>query len=280
MGDNSFFKKIPGYKFGILFSCTMLFTLLTSMILHSITDPISLKYHWVSNLGIGENGAAEAFAAGMIINSIFGLFFNLSAHSLVLDTQKRIVKIFNHLGFFFGVIGQLGAIAIVIFPYRNEPLIIDIHIIAAFAGFFPTAFMGLCYSLAYKIEKKITPLLNIILLGFIALLLIFPFVFSDVVASLVFVDAKNMFSLTYREFITIMSSMDRDIWPIRMLEWISMFYIVIWAFFTSLNIKKFQTPQISQTPQTSQTIQYNEDSETNEGREEREENKGNEEKED
>jgi hypothetical protein len=137
------------------------------------------------------------------------------------------------------LLAQLGALAVAFFPYRVEPVVLDIHIIAAFLAFFPVAFMGLAYGGAYFLEHKMGGFLLLVLAGFVVLLALFGVVFPEVATTWDAIAIDSIWELTYPKWIALMSSTEPHIGPIRFLEWVAMPYMVLWAAAMGWNLQKY-----------------------------------------
>jgi len=72
------YLKIPGYLFGIIGLIFLIFSTYLAFILYMMVDPTySMTNNWISELGIGPNGANIVFNMGWILSSGFIFLFNV-----------------------------------------------------------------------------------------------------------------------------------------------------------------------------------------------------------
>jgi hypothetical membrane protein len=135
----NFFKKISGKIFGFSSSCIILFSILISIVLNSLSDnSYSVLTHWISQLGVGFNGSNLVFNIGLQIGSGLIIIFHIY-ESLELR-KKGIKQIFLIPLLFSALIYSVGAYFVGLFPMNMK-----IHGIAAAIYFNGCLFHYLIY---------------------------------------------------------------------------------------------------------------------------------------
>jgi len=156
------YLKIPGYIFGFIGLILYIFSTYLSLILYVIIDPTYSIYHnWISELGIGPNGANIIFCLGWIFSSGFLFFFNVNE----IKSLKKKMKIKSRIYplALYNVIFTLGIFLVGFFPAN---LIVS-HIIGA-SFYFLGGFLFFSYYGIIALFNRQVPRLNVVIVGFIS----------------------------------------------------------------------------------------------------------------
>ncbi len=171
--ESKFFQRVPGGYFAIFGGVFFSFALLVAVILHSLTEPVSMFQHFVSNMGIGPNGAPLAFSVGLLV--IAACLYPLVIHAsqlLWMDASQPRAKWNNRLVLLAFVIAMFaipGMIIIAFFSMAPETILW--HAVGAILFFGGTMMYGALYWICIELHKDATRLLRIctaVVFGFFA----------------------------------------------------------------------------------------------------------------
>jgi len=156
------YLKIPGYIFGFIGLMLYIFATYISLILYVIVDPTYSIYHnWISELGIGPNGANITFCLGWIFSSGFLFLFNVNEIKSLKKKIKKKSRIYPLA--LYNVIFTLGIFLVGLFPAN---LIVS-HVIGASFYFLGGFLFFSNYGIIILFNKQV-PKLNVLVVGFIS----------------------------------------------------------------------------------------------------------------
>jgi len=191
-----FFDKIPGYYFGLL---TVFFggiSIILSYILYtSIDNSYSIFTHYISDLGIGPNGANLSFAFGLPIMSLMAFFYHLSE---IYRSKKLAIYRFLLVPVWLSIISNaIGGILAGIFD-----ITFLMHSVAAFLYFTGVILYYLMLLILTIVEKNVNKtelILYAIVFGTSS------FFLGISLISFLFPDLSDIISITFTEWIAVFS---------------------------------------------------------------------------
>lgn len=124
--------------FGLLSVIVSIFSVITAYLLYIATDPTFTFFtNWISDLGIGPNGANIIFNLGLVVSGVLNIGFQLY---VVRNLRKKggPIKEIQVLQI-IGIIATIGLIFVGLFPYNisllAHGLSANIYFIGAFSYF-------------------------------------------------------------------------------------------------------------------------------------------------
>ena len=214
------FNKIKGGYFGILITIFGLITIITCIILYSLSEPISIFSHWISDLGgyitnsgASPNGANIIFSIGLIIISILAIPFLLYLTDFLLSKNQKL-KFLVFFAFIFSIMTLLGIFGVAFIDIKSEPII---H--TAFAALFFLGGMTIMFffSLAMLFNSDVSNKQAI-----------FGLICSAV--PLAFLASFTPYMLDGQNVLTLVLSVDPALGVSRFLEWMYLIALFIWFF--------------------------------------------------
>jgi hypothetical protein len=234
--EKPFFQRFTGGYFGLASVVVFCIMIPISIYLHSITVPIKITQHFVSNLGIGPNGSAIVFSIGLLIQALllFPFILQISRQLWMKPTEKKahINNTIVQISFVLAMISIPGLILVAFFSMG--PATIIPHAIGAMLFFFGTIIYGGGFWIAIEIQKKAgfwLRLSSILVLIFfvcfqgasVALVFLYPEEFQ------IFMDNPAGYTLRI-----LGDTADTKLAYIRLFEWLFVLSMVIWSFNLSL----------------------------------------------
>ena len=150
------YDKLSGGYFAIAGGIIGLTSILIAVILHSITVPVSIFKQFVSNMGIGPNGASVVFMIGLLITAtMLLLFFPYAVNTLWIEGDSKGSKKKNLIligGAIFSIIAIIGLYVLSIFNMSIDTIVI--HAIGAIMLFMGAVIVVLLFTIALHIEKR------------------------------------------------------------------------------------------------------------------------------
>jgi len=191
-----FFNKIPGYYFGLL---TVFFggisIILSYILFKSANNSYSIFTNYISDLGVGPNGANLIFGLGLPIMSFMSFFYHIS--ELYRSKQLAIYKFLLVPVWLCIISNTIGGILAGIF---NITYII--HSVAAFLYFMSVVLYYLMFLIITSVEKQVNKV-QVILYA-----IVFSTSSSFLGISLItfiFPDLSNIISITFMEWTAVFS---------------------------------------------------------------------------
>ena len=107
--------RIPGYIFGIIGLVIQIFSTYLALLLYYTVDPTySIYKNWISELGVGPNGANIVFCMGWILSSGFLFLLNDHFTRLLQKKMKNYTMVYPLK--LFNIIFSLGIFLVGLFP--------------------------------------------------------------------------------------------------------------------------------------------------------------------
>lgn len=191
-----FFNKIPGYYFGLL---TVFFggiSIILSYILYTSADnSFSIFTHYISDLGIGPNGANLIFGLGLPIMSFMAFFYHIS--EIYRSKQLTIYKFLLVPVWLCVISNTIGGILAGTFN-----ITFLIHSAAAFLYFMGVILYYLMFLIMTSVEKqvnKVELILYTIVFGTSS------FFLGISLISFLFPSLSTIISITFMEWIAVFS---------------------------------------------------------------------------
>lgn len=157
------FLKIPGYIFGIIGLMINIFSTYFAFILYMMVDPTySMSNNWISELGIGPNGANIVFSMGWILSSWFIFLFNVYDIKFLEEKMKKEKSIYPLV--LFNIIFTLGIFLVGLFPAN----LFVYHIFGA-TFYFLGGFLFFSYYGIIALFNKYIPKFHAFIAGFVIL---------------------------------------------------------------------------------------------------------------
>ncbi len=154
--ESKIFKKFSGGWISFAVGWFFVVMLIVAIILHSLTVPVNWFGHFVSNLGIGPNGADVVFSVGLFIQGV-GLipFFIHFVQQLWLDSSVEKAHWNNRfllIGFIIGMVAVVGMILVALFSMAEATILL--HAMGAMMLFFGVIIMGLAFVIPIERQKR------------------------------------------------------------------------------------------------------------------------------
>lgn len=231
-----FFDRVPGGYFALIGAIIFLMMLIISISLHSLTDSVDWRRHFVSNMGIGPNGANIAFSVGTFFQALllYPLIIHAGQQLWMNPTQPkaRLNNILLMLAFCISMVSIPGLMMVAFFSMA--PTTIIPHAIGASLFFFGTILYGGAFWLSMEIQKKSTfimRLLSITVIGF--------FIAFMGACGMIIVQYPEEYQLfmaspmdyTYR---ILGDTTDTKLEYIRIFEWLFILAMVGWCLYLSV----------------------------------------------
>ncbi|MHA1730708.1 MAG: DUF998 domain-containing protein [Promethearchaeota archaeon] len=224
---DKFFRKVPGGYFGLagVAVVTVLFTI--SMSLFSITEKFNLFKHWVSHLGIGENGSAQVFSAALIVSGILFLPFVVCLFRQLWVSGGR-GRGADAAGLGSALLSITGAVMAAHFNMGSSG---EMHVISANLFFICATIFILFFTIAMVLTgRKVRWHLWVTGVSLALFAIFYPVVFYSAM-ELYFPGKAN---LTMADWIEFMTAMGPELNLVRFFEWLSLFGIFAWIGATSV----------------------------------------------
>ena len=160
---DSLFEKIKGGYFALIGGLFCLSMILVASILHSITNPISMFTHFVSNLTIGPNFSPIVFGIGTITCAVLLYPFVIYLCKLLwMEGEGRKVllnKIALITAFITAMIAIPGLILLTFFPMAGPTLVM--HTIGAMVFFIGSIIWAGLFLFSFELNGKSSNLYRI-----------------------------------------------------------------------------------------------------------------------
>jgi len=217
---NRFLEKFGGYS-AVLSVIIIAIMLIVGTTLYSITEPMNMFTHWISNIGAGYNGSSQIFSVLLITTIIVEIpfIFDLIRRLFIKNNEKERLSLIIFSILIIVIIGILG---ISFFNLKAFPIL---HVISAISFFIGSMLMMLSFSIAI-IQNPKFPIYQA-LVGFVA-----SFIF------LVFLSTFMPYLIEGRNLVNIIISMSSEYNINRFWEWLSVFGLMFWTFETGIYFLK------------------------------------------
>ncbi len=243
------FEKVAGGLFGVIGATAITVGFLICCVLYSLGDAqITTTMHFVSNLGIGENGSSLLFTISCFSMAIptFPFILYVGQRSWMEDKKVKWAKLNNIviiIGSIAGVIASIGGIMVGIFSMgylvlgviEMPDMMIFPHAIGAFMFFLGAAILGITHVVSMEIRKETS---NILRLAFLIVLAMFVlFMASCIALPLVYPEEFDAFLNSPLDYILDMLADDTStkLVYIRFFEWLYIFglfaFLILWSSF-------------------------------------------------
>ncbi|MFX1395479.1 MAG: DUF998 domain-containing protein [Promethearchaeota archaeon] len=173
---NPIYRRISGNYLGLIGVFIASISITIAFFLYMTVDPSFSPFtHWISQLGIGPNGANLVFNIGISISSVLIFFFYIYH---IRETRKRLSNKFI-INLLLGsvIVTCVGLIFVAIFPY-NIPFL---HGLAANVFFFGGMLSCLLYSIMVLMTPKISKIQALI--GFFTVAIFLFHIINSLVSS-------------------------------------------------------------------------------------------------
>ncbi len=173
-----FYERIPRSYWAIISGLFGFIFIITALLLHSISEPISFFTHWVSHLGWGPNGAELVFKVGLIILGClitpYFIFLYRYLRGLEGGENKKLINKSTQGAIFASGVALIALIITALFGNINQNGFY-LHLIGAVTYFMTGMIAMVLFTLSMFLSKKyskIQVIWTIITLGiFIAMLI-------------------------------------------------------------------------------------------------------------
>lgn len=213
---NEFLEKYGAYS-GIISTFIAVIMLIVGTILHSLTEPMNMFTHWISNIGAGYNGSSEVFSILLITTVIVEIPFILDLfRRLMLENEEGgLLSVFTLI---ISLIVIIGALGVALFNLKDFPLQ---HVISAIAFFMGSMLMMLSFSIAILKSSNFPKSQAIV--GFIGTVIFLIFLLTFV-----------PFLLMGRDLVSLITGMGPELSLTRFWEWMSLFGLLFWSLETGI----------------------------------------------
>lgn len=220
------YDHVEGHIWGIAGGLLGLIEIGVAMVLHSITEPITIFSHFVSNLGIGPNGSAEFWNTFSFLCALILIpFMPYLTKTLLLDPTTKRAKLSNFIvktAFWISMMSGLGLM--ILSAFSMAPKTIEIHAIGAGMFFIGDLIFMFLYTVVMYLNGK-RQLILYITEGLIALFFIGMLIAMLDVA---LTAEMNIFSLSTDQMMEFLSNMSSEFRWIRFFEWLVTITMLIW----------------------------------------------------